>query len=65
MERVKGIEPSSEAWEAQFGVLKSFNIFCYSFDFSVLIVRHGSGMFPMCRGSWTKLDTGLGRIEAD
>jgi hypothetical protein len=43
MERVKGIEPSSEAWEAVIRPLKSLVFFSSSFNFSVFDFHPGSG----------------------
>jgi hypothetical protein len=42
LERVRGIEPPSEAWEAILTQLKSLDFFKSAFDFSVLEFGGGS-----------------------
>jgi hypothetical protein len=46
LERVKGIEPSSEAWEADFRPLILKDFFNDPFRFSVLLLLHFSPSFP-------------------
>jgi hypothetical protein len=45
LERVKGIEPSSEAWESDLGSLIYLEFFRLSNDVSVLGAPSGSGIF--------------------
>jgi hypothetical protein len=55
MERVKGIEPSSQAWEAVFGPLESLGFWKSLFLVSVLDVPADSATFPELRNECAKL----------